>query len=766
MALFGKKRATRKADVEDGEEQGYDDAELDPSDELEDVRAGEGHFFELGKPELAKYVRQRWDRQEDVARRVGTELKVNKARYEGHAFAQIHPNDPNRIYMPENARQKQPPTINKIRRAVHRYVAQVTADEPVIEGVPANHSDDARDAAEATTSALQGEWQRMNLHRALQRVTQIAAVMRSGFWMFEWDGTAGGRTKAQKFFLDPDGQRRLDFVDRSGARVKEDDAAEIWQGNMVVDVLTPMNVRWVGSAYAHEASELLVGKIPTLRQLYETYPETKKAKVSDLLAGVPPKAEEWLRDLRGEAGLMSLKNGASSSDEVDLDGTQLSHDDSRLDEPVFLLRYFHPRCRDYQDGFEATVAGKYLVKRGKLRYGIMPVIQFKVIDEVGDPLGLGLVDILRDPAELLDFVNGNILRFLQMMKRRWFVPLYSGVKARDLKNPTTSIIHYNPSGGAPTAEATPEMPVTLPQVADRFDREFDDQMGIHETARGIHVPGVTSGRQAEALRAGDETILGLTRTQLEESLVAGGRVMTEIIKVEWSAPRRIEYFEGREYLERAFSKADFGDTRSVRLKKGTLLMMDPAQKLEALFNYAEMGAITTQELRMLAPLADTAGISVTEDPHYQRARREGRAFLDGPSPELLQAREVFEREVGHLNKQTQDLQTAVTLGAAGTPDGQTDVSLGSVRVQQELAQVTQAWETELKKFVPTASQWELNSPSVSQVHMTQHMADLAKDKVSRLPDWWVMPFVEHTLQHMQTVQAVAQAQPTAAPAKS
>src|SRR5690606_7875085 len=146
--------------------------------------------------------------------------------------------------------------------------------------------------------------------------------------------------------------------------------------------------------------------------------------------------------------------------------------------------------------------------RGGLPYGCVPVAHFKCLHEMADQLGAALVDLLRDPQELLDFVNTQILRYLQMLRRRWFLPMHSNVKVRDLLNPTQAVLTYNPAAGPPNPEQQPGIPNAVVDWATRFDVQFDDQAGIHEVMQGKHVPGVSSGRHAEALRTGDETLLG------------------------------------------------------------------------------------------------------------------------------------------------------------------------------------------------------------------------------------------------------------------
>lgn len=749
-------------DPEDGIEQ--DTEEFEAEDLLREAREALPYLKTATDGEISSYVKSRWDRLEKKARKVQAELKVNYLRYSGIPFAQLHPDDPTRTYVPASAKQKLPPVLNKTRRAVHRYMAQVTADDPIMEGVPDAHTDEARDAAEAATDVLRGEWERMKLTRELRRTVHFSCIYRSAFWHFEWDDAAGGKVPAQKFDSDPaTGERILRYVNGSGDFVEDpEEAAEIWQGNTCVDVLTPMNVRWTGSEFAHDADELLIGKLVTLRQVYEMFPKLRQVKLSELLGHVPPRAEEWLHNMKGDDG---TNTQSSKYDDEELGGTgeSMRASDSKLDDHVLLTHYFVKPSKTYPKGYHVITAGKYTAFRGPLKYGRIPVAHFKLLDDPADSLGIGLVDLLRDPQELMDFVNAQVLRWLQTLKSRWFVPMGSQVKARDLLSETRSIIQYNPNGGAPTREQSGELPRSLDKWVDRFDQAFDDELGIHDTMQGKHVPGVSSGRHAEALRSGDETVLGLTRTQIQTGLEVASEIILAMVKEEWTIERRISYFDGREYMESAFSATDLGNTSQVRLKRGTMLMLTPAQKLETLFGYMEMGALTVDELRRMAPLSDTAGISVTEDPHYKRARRENSRWLSGPPEELQAIRDEYEAEMRSIESGMDFLKKAAEAGGVETRAETEDASAALEGLQIRAQRAEGAWMEAVSQWAPTVEQWELSDPKVLQVHMTEHMKGLAHQKVERLPRWWKELFVQHTMQHVQALQQLMAPPPEAPP---
>ena len=737
------------ASPDDGRELEDFDEQLTDDEVLEHARKESGgYLFTLKPAAVGKFIKERWTRMDKQARAVQNELRVNFLRYNGEPFAQVHPANTNRVFIPANAKTRLPPSINKIKRTVHRYVAQITADEPVLEGVPAAHNDDARDQAESSTHALRGEWERVRLNRKLQRVQEAAAVMRSGFWFFEWDPSAGGKVKAQKFFKDSFGKDILGWAGKDGKEVATaSEASEMWQGEITCEVLFPFNVRWSGAGLLEDADEVFVGKVISLRQLYEAFPDTKDVKIKHLVGHVTQEMESWMKEIRGAGGIASRNSELSDSDLEEI-GSAVEEKSSRLDEPVLIVHYFIKPCRAYPKGYHGINAGEWTVYSGKLRYGIVPVAQFRCMDDLRDPLGFSLVDLLKDPQELMNFVNGQVLRFLQMMKRRWFVPLTSGVNGKDLTNPTRSLIYYNAQGGAPTAEQVPEIPATMIDFVDRFNTDFDDQSGIHETMQGKHVAGVSSGRHAEALRSGDETILGLTRSMVMEGLECAGRIMLAMMQKEWNLERKVAYFHDRVYLEKAFSNADFGATNSVRLKKGTLLMLTPAQRMDTIFQYAEMGALQPNEVRELAPLVDTAGISLTEDPHYIKARREDSLYLEGPPPKLLKARKAYEEAIVLLES---NIKFAARVGMASDDPA---AQAAAAAIQQDVAMKQQGieseWQAQLQEYTPDFEEWEA-TPAISGIHFDKHSGTLASRKTAGFPPWWVQTHAAHTLQHLQAL---------------
>lgn len=691
----------------------------DDEDAIKAVEDSKPLLLTLDDEKTAKFVRSRWDRYEPVWRRKRAELRVLYLRFKGVTTAQVDARDPTRVWLPSlrGSSLKSLPDINHIETGVHRMVAQIVADEPVMEAVPRNATDNDRDASEAATFALQGETERMRLVHKLRMVMEKACIFRSGYWLLSWDDYAGAEVEAQVY-------------NDEGELVAHESGKTVREGNLKCDVLNPMHVRYTGNSYAHDADEVIVGDLISLRKAIQLYDDLNDEELRDVVANVPDQAHLFLRDevevsFRDEADEDSeiLRSAINTIDE--------SEHSEYLDRKVFLLRYYRKPDRQYSKGLEIHTVGKIVVYREVLRWGQIPIAQFKFLFAEDDELGVGLVDMLKDPQELISFVHGQILRFLQTLRRRWFVPQGSQISPQALLNPTQAVITYNPAAGEPKPEVAPEIPNSLLTYLTQFEANFNDTLGIHETMQGKHVPGVSSGRHAEALRSGDETLLGLTRAEIEVGLRAAYGTILAAIKAEWTLERRVRMWgEDRAYIDKSFTAADFGDTSEVLLKKGTLLMLTPAQKTETIYGFMQLGLLDEIEARKLSPLTDTAGISLSEDPHYQEARRDIERFNAGPPVEAA------------------DLQSKI-IAAMSSVEGmmmQAEVNPNMVPVAEELlGQVEELTALFEDEYGWVLEHWQ-QAPRTATVHFREKGAALARSKAESFPRWWIDLFSQHVIE--------------------
>jgi hypothetical protein len=274
--------------------------------------------------------------------------------------------------------------------------------------------------------------------------------------------------------------------------------------------------------------------------------------------------------------------------------------------------------------------------------------------------------------------------------------------------------------------------------------------------QGKQVPGVQSGRQAEAIQSGDTTLLGLTRVQLTSGLEAAGVVLLQMVKKEWTTERRVRFIgEDRIYVDKAFVRTDFRDTADVRLDRSTLLMLTKGQILEMMFGFAEVGALTPNDLRRLAPMGDLAGISLSEDEHVMKARRENEKMLAGPTPEATEAWEEFAGEMERLKAETETVVSKQVMQPG------TALDAVALAIQQQTEDLGEEFDGRMADFLAIPNISEL-LPQFAEIHLEEHARARASIKVDRLPTWWVDWWDQnHFAVHLSAIAPPQEAGPAA-----
>jgi hypothetical protein len=427
----------------------------------------------------------------------------------------------------------------------------------------------------------------------------------------------------------------------------------------------------------------------------------------------------------------------------DRTGEELDHNDRLLDRRVFYLCYHKNKSATYPKGFYGYVVGRVLIPdgRGPLRWGIVPLAHYKCMEDLADALGLALVDLLKDGQLLLNFVHGQILRYTQWMRGKVLVPMQSLVKRSDVEGPST-MISYNKNAGAPEVMQIPQMPAALPEVLRIFERGFDNDAAESDVTRGVQVPNVRSGDQVESLRSGALTVLHLTRIPMVEGIEQEGRIILKATQREWTLPRQVRYLgRDRDYVREAFAGTDFETVDDVRLAEGSLLMITPEQRAQRLEYYHQAQVIDGTTLRRNLPLADTAGVSLSQDKHYMRARRQVKRFLKGPPPALLAAYDRFAAEAGlleaELGKLEAEAQAAAAVAQADPAGVEVTPAAGEdlEALRAQLDRLTAGWEAELARHLPTRMGFE-DAADIAAVRYEEFSRALASERAEALPGWW------------------------------
>lgn len=634
---------------------------------------------ETDEKAVAKRIVRWWTSQNRAMNRRFEEWRVNKARRGGISQVKLIKGDSNihdyELYAPPNV-NVMPHTLNKADRLCRRVVNFIFTDPPMPEAVPARDDDEARDQSETSTRILQSMTDEGNIDdvRTARRALDLGSTYDCGFRHHYIDPLGGGQqpiemhchpeaTELQHAVprpLDPNtntpypGPYVTKFVTMDGKLTTERGPeirmeftpairSEVLSGKFV-RFLPPMcNDVW-------EADGLLIGSFQRLGDLKNQFQKIREMPEEELtkLINDPPEGVQRLIKER-----MELKE-------------QLINDDAM----VFTLVHYRKAGGTEKKGVYAVVCGSETLVHiqpwvdPKTQESMdIPVDQFKQFEAEESPYGRGLMRQLGGGNELMAQGLDAVVTHMQRLKnRRIFLPTNSIVQARHFQSPTASVIHMNP-GGEPKYEDVPRMPSQYFDFLDLMVREMNDESGLQEVAQGVNTASVQSGLHARQIIEQSMVALSDIRQSTERALIRGYRIYLQLIKAYFTKPQQMQYLgdDGQYKVER-WSAANFGDTRDVRLTRGSFTQLSPpakAAEVERMFQM--MDEVTGERMIGLAEarsliMGNVGGlIGIQDDPYVARVKRQIKAWQAGPTQEYLTNRQKQKQAVEGYQKQMEQI---------------------------------------------------------------------------------------------------------------
>lgn len=332
----------------------------------------------------------------------------------------------------------------------------------------------------------------------------------------------------------------------------------------------------------------------------------------------------------------------------------------------------------------------------------IPVTQYMQFDEgeVANGYKVALMTLLGPANEVAQAQLGAILEHIdKFTNRRVFIPSNSILQKKDLMQATGTPITINP-GGEPKYEDVPEPPQILLNVFDRMQGTMTDDSGLQQAAQGVQDPSVTSGKQASIIVS--QVMSGLS--DLKENYVEGYlracRIQLQLIRAGFDVPQMISYVgNDGSFRVKEFTGDSLRKTRDVRLKIGSMSMMNPLQKTELATSYLQLGVLDTDRLRQI--IADNLGgtLGLEDAPERLRVRRQIAEWMDGPPKGYeAPAPQVTGVSAGGTAPQTQPQPApdAVAIFAPVAADDQPDIAkLRAFELGRAMCTVQyQRWPTE------------------------------------------------------------------------
>lgn len=650
-----------------------DEEENQPSSLLEQAQDDEG------KKKVAQRIVRWWTNQNRAMNRRYEEWRVNKARRGGLSHIKLVKGDSNvhtyELYAPPNV-NVMPHTLNKGDRLCRRVVSFIFTDPPMPEGVPARNDDEARDQAETATRILQSITSEGNLGdvRTSRRALDLSSTYDSSFRHHYIDKTGGGlkpiemqvhpeATSLQHAIpqpVDPETgtpyagpyvSKYLTMGDEL-ATERGPDVRMQFRPGIKTEVLSGKFVRFLPPTANDiwEADGLLIGSFQRLGDLKTAFPVIGKMDAEELtkLVNDPPEGVQKLIKERAE-----LKD-------------QQINDDAMC----FTLTHYRKAGGTEAKGVYAVVVGSDTLAHiqawvdPKTQESMdIPVDQFKQFESEDSPYGRGLMRQLGGGNELLAQGIDAVVSHMQRLKnRRVFIPTNSIVQARQMQSPTATVIRINP-GGKPEYEEVPSMPSQYFTFIDAVRSEMDDESALQQVAQGLNPASVQSGLHARQIIEQSTVALSDIRQNTERALIRGYRIYLQLVKAYFSQSQLAEFLgdDGQHKVDR-FTEADFGDTRDVRMTRGSFTQLSPpakAAEVERMFMMFDETTgermIDLAEARSLI-LGNVGGlIGIQDDVFTARVRRQIKDWESGPTQEYTENKQKQDALLQQYQQQLQQM---------------------------------------------------------------------------------------------------------------
>lgn len=467
-------------------------------------------------------------------------------------------------------------------------------------------------------------------------------------------------------------------------------ADKVWLPKLVIERMRREQVRcYPVTATVEQAAAVILIRYMSLSDAIAEWPETVGQMTGDQLLALaqwkPPQAEMIVPfAFRGT----NERQSGPSLDEV-------GSFSPLLQRRMWSYRFYVKACTEYQSGYWLDLSGTNggtVLDEKDMEYTVtlptegsvsrcldIPVVQIRPQQDVdgGNPKGWPFISRFAGASEMEATLYGAFMDMCDnMLHPHVYIRSTASVDDDDWFDRTKPII-LHPSDPEPTYEHFSTLPPILQIVQDLNERE-DVMSGLTATAQGLDSSNSVSGVAKNAVVRQAQIAMSGFLQNLHAGLTRGWRIKCQLVQAVFKTPQLLDY-TGTEGSEEPqwWTGENFAGVDRVGIQPGTGTMMTPESK-------AQYVAFLQQQ-RWLAPdqAADVAlpgirnDLGLPEDPYVAAIERSIDVWLQGPSPEWLQAaqqqqqvQQAYQQEVQAFQAQPAVQQHAVMAQqaqAAGLP---------------------------------------------------------------------------------------------------
>lgn len=456
--------------------------------------------------------------------------------------------------------------INLAQPAVRIELAKLTKSRPIIDPVARSSDQSDLNAAKVADKILNNfAEKKFNLPRVRRRMLMWVLTCGLGGIVVDWDKTALGEVQvltdaAGNPIFDP---RAIEaYKQQLAASGNKAQYITVPQGELVIKPVSPFEIMWDFSQnYIEDASWCIWSQVMDVDEVYRRW----KKRVNSDESAIPGIIEQRLM------GRFDL-TGRLATRPVHVQKVAQIHQ--------MWVKPGHPK---FPNGLHLTFNKDLIIENEEyvpshegLPVHIMGHIPFPITQ-----YSMSILQQLKGPVLELSKTESQMMENRNLMANPiWLIPKQLQI-TKEIQNKPGARIEYNymPNIPEPKPVAMPSMPNYVSDLITTLRQHIQDISGQGETSQGRVPPGARSGVAIAYLQEEDDTRLGVTVQEFEETIEHVANCILKLVAENYTTPRTVRIYRNHSDDEIFdFVGSELDGVASVIVQAGSALPRSKAAK--------------------------------------------------------------------------------------------------------------------------------------------------------------------------------------------
>jgi hypothetical protein len=453
-------------------------------------------------------------------------------------------------------------TDNRIIGIIRTELAKMTKQKPSWQITPTTAQDEDLQASQTGQKLLQYLWRHLSMRNKLMDVLQWSRICCAGFWKIYWDPAMGEKVTV--------------VIDQEGNVAKNEDT-----GAPLVPADCPDGV-----PDGHTEKILATGDVAIeVVSPFEFYPDPLAKEVEDAewCIQVAVKSKDYVKAHYGVEMEGDTEVSAGPAESRLFPSFQMAGSSGYRG--IKVSEYWCKPNSTYPQGLRAVWAKGKILAQEPNPYKCLPYVMFKGIGVPGRFWPTSTPEQLRSPQMELNKAKSQITENAQkvgnpaLLAAKQANVQYSGRPGERVDFDDTV------PNAIPSYLQPPSMPAYVLTQQDRIESSMQDISGQHEVSQAQVPTGVTAASAINLLQEADDTKLGPSIYDMEETLGVAGQKLLEIVARYWTTEKTILIGgEDSAWDAMVFKGAALKGNTHVEVQEGSMFPQSKASKQAAIQN--------------------------------------------------------------------------------------------------------------------------------------------------------------------------------------